>query len=93
MGDMFRRLPDDNQVATLTPMTEPPYDRHIPPLVSVTEAADILGMTRQGVLKAANNGQLRGRKAGATWVFRRVLVEREAARRIAAAEESDPGEQ
>lgn len=41
----------------------------------------MLGVSRQAVQLMANNGQLLGAKAGATWVFRRVLVEREAAER------------
>jgi hypothetical protein len=41
----------------------------------------MLGVTRQAVQLMANNGQLLGAKAGATWVFRRALVEAEAGRR------------
>ncbi|MEU5157269.1 helix-turn-helix domain-containing protein [Glycomyces sp. NPDC021274] len=58
-----------------------PEDRHIPPLMSVTEAADELDMTPQGVRKAAARGQILGRKVGSTWVFRRVTVERAKAQR------------
>jgi hypothetical protein len=58
-----------------------PRDRHIPDLVSAAEAAAILGITRQAVQLAANNGQLLGAKVGSTWVFRRVVVERAAAGR------------
>jgi len=64
-------------------MPTPPRDRHIPDLVSATEAADLLGVTRQAVQLMANNGQLRGAKVGSTWVFRRVVVERTAAERKA----------
>lgn len=59
----------------------PVRDRRIPDLVSVTEAAAILGVTRQAVLLMAGNGQLAGVKVGATWVFRRAMVEDLAARR------------
>jgi hypothetical protein len=59
----------------------PPRDRRIPDLVSASEAASMLGVTRQAVQLMANNGQLLGAKAGATWVFRRALVEAEAGRR------------
>lgn len=65
-------------------MTTPPRDRHIPDLVSATEAAEILGVTRQAIQLAANNGQLLGAKVGSTWVFRRAVVERAAAERRAA---------
>lgn len=57
-------------------MTSPPVDIHIPPLMSVTQAADELDISRQAVLKQANAGQLRGRKVGNTWVFRPAVVER-----------------
>jgi excisionase family DNA binding protein len=60
-----------------------PRDRHIPDLVSATEAAEMLGVTRQAVQLMANNGQLPGAKVGNTWVFRRVLVERAADERKA----------
>jgi hypothetical protein len=62
-------------------MSPPPRDRHIPDLVSATEAANLLGVTRQAVQLMANNAQLLGAKVGNTWVFRRVVVEREAAER------------
>lgn len=44
----------------------------------------MLGVTRQAVHLMANNGQLLGEKAGETWVFRRVVVERAAKERRAA---------
>lgn len=57
-------------------MTEPPRDRYIPDLVSLSEAAAILGVTRQAAHKMATKGHLRGARVGGTWVFRRVAVER-----------------
>lgn len=57
-------------------MTGPPRDRHIPDLVSLTEAADILDVVRQYAHRLAERGQLVGAKVGGTWVFRRVVVER-----------------
>jgi len=66
-------------------MTSPPRDRHIPDLVSATEAAALLDVSRQAVQLMANNGQLVGAKVGSTWVFRRVVVERAAAERTQAA--------
>lgn len=57
-------------------MSEPPRDRHIPDLVSLQQAADILGHTKQAVHKMVMKGQLRGARVGTTWVFRRVVVEK-----------------
>lgn len=51
-------------------------DRHIPDLVSITEAAEILGITRAAVHLRIQAGQLAARQAGTTWVMRRVVVER-----------------
>lgn len=67
-------------------MTQLPQDRHIPPLMSVTEAAAELNMTPQGLRKAASKGQVLGQKVGGTWVFRRALVERVSVRRKEAKE-------
>lgn len=61
-------------------MNDPPRDRHIPDLVSLAEAGEILGVTRQGVHKMVVRGELRGARVGTTWVFRRVVVERIAAK-------------
>lgn len=65
-------------------MPDPPRDQHIPDLVSATEAATLLGVTRQAVQLMANNGQLRGAKVGATWVFRRAVVDKAVAERTGA---------
>lgn len=52
-------------------------DARIPDLVSVREAALILGISRQAVLKMIDGGRLPGRKVGtAGWVMRRATVER-----------------
>ncbi|MEU4777455.1 helix-turn-helix domain-containing protein [Micromonospora sp. NPDC023633] len=56
-------------------MTSPPRDPKIPDLVSLQEAADILGMSKQAALKRAERGQLLGARAGNAWVFRRAVVE------------------
>lgn len=50
-------------------------------LISTTEAADILGMTRQAVINMAIDGRLAGAMVGTFYVFRRSVVERVAARR------------
>lgn len=53
----------------------PPRDPRIPDLVSLTEAAELLGITRQAAHLRALNGQLKGALVGKTWVFRRSVVE------------------
>lgn len=59
-------------------MSTPPTDPRIPDLVSLTEAAEMLGITRQAAHLRAQNGQLPGRLVGKTWVFRRSEVARRA---------------
>lgn len=54
----------------------PPRDPRLVDLVSLHEAADILGVSRQGVHKMLTRGELRGARAGDTWVFRRAAVEK-----------------
>lgn len=62
-------------------MTETPRDPRIPPLMSVPEVADALGISRQAVRKAAARGQILGAKVGEVWVFRPAVVERVKQRR------------
>lgn len=60
-------------------MTGPPRDRHIPDLVTLQEAAEILGVVKQYAHRLATRGQLLGATIGSegkVWVFRRVVVER-----------------
>jgi excisionase family DNA binding protein len=57
-------------------MTDPPRDPHIPDLVSLKEAAEILGVSRQMTHKLAVKGELRGARVGEAWAFRRVAVQR-----------------
>jgi len=59
----------------------PPRDRHIPDLVTLTEAAQILGVVRQYAHRLAERGELTGAQVGTTWVFRRAVVQRLAAQR------------
>jgi excisionase family DNA binding protein len=47
----------------------------LPPLVSVTEAAELLGVTRQAVLQRLESGSLPGTKVGNAWVVLRAAVE------------------
>jgi hypothetical protein len=56
-------------------MPELPQDSKIPDLLSVPEAAAELGMTRQGVRKAAARGQILGKKVGEVWVFRPAVIQ------------------
>lgn len=54
-------------------------DPHIPDLISLAEAARILGRAKQGVHRAATKGQLRGARLDGgegAWVFRRSYIER-----------------
>ncbi len=57
-------------------MTEPPADPRIPDLVSLQEAADILGLKRAMTHRLVQQGELRGRKIAGAWLFRRVVVEK-----------------
>lgn len=75
------RLSNDKRGCYLERMSQAPRDRQIPDLVSATEAADMLGVSRQAIQLMANNGQLLGAKAGKTWVFRRAVVDRAKAER------------
>lgn len=47
----------------------------LPALVSVTEAADMLGVTRQAVLQMIDRGKMPARQAGNTWVMALATVE------------------
>ncbi|MBO0826187.1 MAG: DNA-binding protein [Streptosporangiales bacterium] len=58
-------------------MKDYPRDPKIPDLVGVTEAAGMLGLTRQRVLAMLRGGvHLRGALVGSTWVIRRAEVRR-----------------
>lgn len=50
-------------------------------LISTTEAAHILGITRQAVINMTVEGRLPGAMVGTFYVFRRSVVERLANRR------------
>ncbi|MFG1847760.1 helix-turn-helix domain-containing protein [Micromonospora carbonacea] len=57
-------------------MTNPlPRDPKIPDLVSLQEAAEILGISKQAVHKRVEAAQLVGARVGTAWVFRRAVVE------------------
>lgn len=67
--------PRQGPTATLLDMADPTPDPLIPPLVSASQAAEILGYTRAMVSLLANDGRLTGQRVGTTWVFRRAAVE------------------
>jgi excisionase family DNA binding protein len=54
-----------------------PGDERIPTedIVSVTEAADALGISRSAVIKAAQAGRIKGKKIGHTWALLRRSVD------------------
>lgn len=52
----------------------------VPPLVSVQEAADALGISRQAVLKAITTGSLPAIRVGSTWIVRESAVRARAQR-------------
>lgn len=54
-----------------------PGDERVPTedIVSVTEAAKQLGVTRSAVIKAAQTGRIKGKKLGHTWALLRRSVE------------------
>lgn len=47
----------------------------IPPLVSVSEAAEMLGVSRQAVLQSIDRGTLQAERVGSTWALARVAIE------------------
>lgn len=81
---------DDDMSAAVYPLEDGAWELHvytddvsdiaitIPPteLVSLTDAADMLDVTRQAVHKLLQSGKLDGRKVGNTWSVCRASVER-----------------
>lgn len=57
-------------------MTDPLADSRIPDLVSLREAAGILGLKRAMAHRLVQRGQLRGKRVDSVWVFRRNVVEK-----------------
>lgn len=51
-------------------------DRHMPRLLNLNGAADLLGVSAQYVHRLAEREELPGLKLGSSWIFRRVVVER-----------------
>jgi excisionase family DNA binding protein len=71
-----QRLPIGNHVDYHRDVNDPPRDPRIPDLISLREAAGLLGITKQALNRAVRNGRLRGAKIDGFWIFRRNAVER-----------------
>lgn len=54
-------------------------DPRIPDLVSLRQAAEILGISKQAAHKRALRGQLLGTQVDGAWLFRREVVAKAAA--------------
>lgn len=69
-----------DNLSQLRVLTAADFDREnglqpVPPLVSVTEAAALLNISRQRVLQMINEGKLHGLKVGAGWALTRTEVD------------------
>jgi excisionase family DNA binding protein len=69
------------ELVGLEVITAAEFDRRnglepLPALVSVTEAAQLLGVTRQAILQRLDAGTLPGERVGNAWVLQRTAVER-----------------
>jgi phage terminase Nu1 subunit (DNA packaging protein) len=73
-------------------VTKDPHhtDRHLPKLVNLNGAAEILGVRAQYVHRLAERGQLVGQKVGASWMFRQAVVERLRDQRAGGKEDAPP---
>jgi len=67
-------------------------DRRFPKVLNLNGAAEVLGVSPQYVHRLAERGELVGAKIGASWFFRRIVVERARDQRAAkqAKEEAPP---
>lgn len=52
----------------------PRTDKRMAPLLSLDQAAKVLGVVRQYAHRMARDGRLPGQQVGKTWVFRTVVV-------------------
>jgi excisionase family DNA binding protein len=73
-----------HEVLVLEVLPTEEFDRRVlletvPDMISVTEAAAILDVSRQRVLMLLDEGRLPGTKVGSTWVLQRAAVEARAA--------------
>ncbi|MBQ7804389.1 helix-turn-helix domain-containing protein [Rhodococcus sp. (in: high G+C Gram-positive bacteria)] len=65
---------------SLRVMTAADFDRlteaaELPPLVSVSEAAEELGVSRQSILKSIKSAKLPATRVGDTWAVRKSVVQ------------------
>lgn len=73
-------VPVLGEVVSLTVMTTEEFDRRpvaaerLPELLSVTEVAERLGVSRQAVLQRLDSGSLPGVKVGSTWVVSTSVI-------------------
>lgn len=67
-------------------------DRHMPKLLNLNGAANLLGISPQYVHRLAERGELIGAKIGASWMFRHVVVERYRDQRTGGHEKAPPAE-
>jgi excisionase family DNA binding protein len=58
-----------------TTQTGPVRDRKIPELMSMVEAAEALGVSKQRVHAMIHAGQLPAARVGTSWAIRRAVVE------------------
>ncbi len=56
-------------------------DKNMAPLLSLDQAAKVLGVVRQYAHRMAVRKELPGQRVGKTWVFRTVVVQRVKAER------------
>lgn len=68
------------QVTTIEVMTTDDYDARqglapMPELLSVTETAHTLGISRQAVLQRLESGSLHGSKVGNAWAIQRASID------------------
>lgn len=52
----------------------PRTDKRMPALLSLDQAAHVLGVVRQYAHRMAHDGRLPGQQVGKTWVFRTAVV-------------------
>ncbi len=58
-----------------SPIPENPRtDKRMPALLSLDQAAKVLGVVRQYAHRMAKDGRLPGQQVGKTWVFRTAVV-------------------
>lgn len=78
---LFAALVVDEPVTRLVVESSEDFDRRgeseVPPLLTVTETAERLGITRAGVQKRLDAGTLPGVKVGSTWVIPAAAVTRD----------------